>query len=153
METEKLSAKDNISIVKNKKSGNLANHLLWLLIIATFLLCLNYIIWGSFYFKCIFKSLTGYECPTCGMQRAIVSLFSGDFISGFWHNPYLTLMLPYFASLIITSLFNGALAKRARKILYHTLTITTLVIIMIAWWVIRNLPIWKDFVEMQITSM
>lgn len=143
----------NTSIVKNKKGGNLTNYLLWFLIIATFLLCLNYIIFDTFYFKCIFRALTGYDCPTCGMQRAFVSLLSGDFISGFWHNPYLTLMLPYFASIIITSLHNGYFAKNVKSILYHPLMIAALVILMIIWWIIRNLPFWKEFIEIQITSM
>lgn len=139
--------------MKNKKSGKLVNHLLWLLIIATFLLCLNYIFFNTLYFKCIFRTFTGYDCPTCGLQRAIISLFLGDFNKAFWYNPYLTLTLPYFALLILTSLLNVDITKKAKKILYHPLTIATFAILMITWWVIRNLPFWKEFAEMQITSM
>lgn len=139
--------------MKNKKGGKLANYLLWFLIIATFLLFLNYIVFDTFYFKCIFRTLTGLDCPTCGMQRSITSLFSGDFNKAFWHNPYLVLMLPYFVALILASLLNGNIAKKAKKILYHPLLIATFVVMMITWWVIRNFPFWKEFVETQITSM
>lgn len=139
--------------MKNKKSGKLVNYLLWLLIIATFLLFLNYIVFDSFYFKCIFRTLTGFDCPTCGMQRSIIALFSGEINKAFWHNPYLTLMLPYFATLILTSFLNWDIVQNAKKILSHPITIATLVILMIAWWMIRNLSFWKEFTETQITSM
>ena len=42
---------------------------------------------------CIFKDLTGIECPLCGMTRACYSIMHLHFASAFSYNP-LSLMLP-----------------------------------------------------------
>ncbi len=34
--------------------------------------------------RCLFKLITGYECPGCGSQRAFHSLLHGD-IAAAWH--------------------------------------------------------------------
>lgn len=50
---------------------------------------------------CLNKSLTGLECPGCGMQRAIVLLFQGEFKSAFFMYPAIyTLGLLFFCILI-----------------------------------------------------
>ncbi len=33
--------------------------------------------------SCTFKSYTGVDCPGCGFQRSVLSLFRGDFIESF----------------------------------------------------------------------
>ena len=34
-------------------------------------------------FSCPFKSYFGFDCPGCGFQRAIISLFKGDLADSF----------------------------------------------------------------------
>jgi len=37
--------------------------------------------------NCLFKSLTGLPCPTCGYSTAIGCLIGGDILHSFLHNP------------------------------------------------------------------
>lgn len=40
---------------------------------------------------CVFKTLTGYPCPTCGATRVVRSLFQFDIVAAFLWNPLLFL--------------------------------------------------------------
>ena len=122
------------------------SHFLWLLIIAALVFFINYQTFGTLYLRCIFKELTGYDCPACGTQRAVVSLFKGEFKQAFWYNPYLILLTPGIATILIRSLFNKDKNWIKKKSVYFIIAI--LGILMIAWTIIRNLPIWKEFVEL-----
>ena len=37
--------------------------------------------------NCLFKSITGLPCPTCGYSTAIGCLIGGDILHSFLHNP------------------------------------------------------------------
>lgn len=41
---------------------------------------------------CLFRSVTGWPCPGCGMTRAWVSLLHGDVAGMFYHHPMAPLM-------------------------------------------------------------
>jgi len=36
---------------------------------------------------CIFRNLTGYPCPGCGMSRAVMCLWHGNITRALWYNP------------------------------------------------------------------
>ena len=36
---------------------------------------------------CIFRSITGYPCPGCGMGHAMLALFHGHVAGALWYNP------------------------------------------------------------------
>ena len=42
---------------------------------------------GLVHFPCIFKSVTGLPCPSCGYSTAIGCLLAGDLGHSFLHNP------------------------------------------------------------------
>ena len=42
---------------------------------------------GILRFHCIFRSITGIPCPTCGYSSAIGSLLDGNLSLSFLHNP------------------------------------------------------------------
>ena len=130
--------------MKKNKSGKQINYLLWFFVIATLLFCFNYLFFDTLYIKCIIKSLTGYDCPTCGAQRAFVSFLKGDFVIAFWYNPYLFLLLLVFLVLIIIK--KDYLSKRILKCI-----VIILVLLMIVWVVLRNLPIWQEFISTKIS--
>ena len=37
--------------------------------------------------RCVFKTLTGLPCPTCGVTRTVIALSRGDFAHGLFMNP------------------------------------------------------------------
>lgn len=36
---------------------------------------------------CVYKNITGFPCPGCGMTRSTISLFKGDFFQSIMWNP------------------------------------------------------------------
>lgn len=50
-------------------------------------------------FSCTIKSLTGSDCPGCGMQRAFIELLKGNFEESFTHNSSL---LPFLITIFFT---------------------------------------------------
>lgn len=111
-----------------------------LLVITASLICANYLFFGTPYLRCIIKELTGYDCPACGAQRAVVSILRGDLISAFWYNPYLVLLL--LIGLILAIIKKKYLSKKRLQYI-----VITLVIVMVMWVIVRNLQIWQDFVS------
>ncbi len=51
--------------------------------------------------RCIFLTLTGYPCPTCGATRGAIHFFHGDFFAAFKWNPLV------FAGLCAISIFDA----------------------------------------------
>ncbi|GHV97061.1 DUF2752 domain-containing protein [Lactobacillus nasalidis] len=46
---------------------------------------------------CLFRALTGYLCPGCGMTRAINSILLGNFAQAWQYNPLSLTLLPLLA--------------------------------------------------------
>lgn len=49
----------------------------------------------SIFPKCIFKILTGLQCPGCGSQRAVHQMLNGNLFQAFDYNPLLMPALAY----------------------------------------------------------
>ena len=94
--------------------------------------------------KCVFKLLTGYDCPSCGVQRAAHSVLNGDFAKAFWLNPFIALALPYFLLIAITSFGHGPRIERARNIVQHRFIVMVYIVLFIVWWVVRNTAWWHS---------
>lgn len=84
------------------------------------------------------KALTGWECPGCGVQRAVHALLTGHFSAAFRFNPFLFLIMPY----AIIAIIAGAVKKPASQKLYFALTSKvacyTYIVLYFAWWILRN---------------
>lgn len=93
--------------------------------------------------KCMFKTLTGYDCPSCGGQRVLHELLSGNIIEAFWINPFLFIAIPYLLAIAYTAFAKGAVAKRLKPTVQHTVTISFYLILYIGWWILRNTPLWQ----------
>ncbi len=92
---------------------------------------------NSLFPKCIFYSLTGYQCAGCGTQRAIHCLLHGD-LAGVWHyNAALFVAVP----LIV--LYGYAEWRRTANVRLYTLlnsqvAIYSIIALTLAWWILRN---------------
>lgn len=91
--------------------------------------------------KCQFLMLTGYKCPGCGSQRAIHALLNGNFIEAVKFNAIFMLSLPILGAYIF-----GELTKTRYRRFYRAINskkaIYSLLIMYIAWWVVRNIFNW-----------
>lgn len=91
-----------------------------------------------FFPKCPFLLLTGLECPGCGSQRAIHSILHGDFIMALRYNALLVVSIPFVLSLIASKTVKTKLP--ALHIYLHSpIIVWGYFIIVIAWWILRNM--------------
>lgn len=95
----------------------------------------------SFFPKCPFLELTGWQCPGCGSQRAIHFLLNLDFAAAFRENALLVISIPYaltgFAFEAIRKPGNKMLRWRQR--LFGRNAIFIILIIIVGFWILRNL--------------
>lgn len=91
-----------------------------------------------FFPRCIFRSLTGWDCPGCGSQRALHALLHAD-VAGAWHyNAGLIVGLPLLALLCLAEWQRESLPRLHRAVTSTTF-ITILLAAIIVWWIGRNI--------------
>ena len=59
----------------------------------------------SYMLPCLTKQLLGFDCPGCGLQRALVYFFKGNFAEAFFMYPAVYAILTLLFFLIIDKLF------------------------------------------------
>ena len=88
---------------------------------------------GSFFPQCPFRLLTGLNCPGCGGLRMTHDVLHGDLVAAINDNVLLLVGIPL--------LVGWVLLRRRRGKSPMTLPATaTVVITLLAWTVVRNLP-------------
>ncbi len=82
----------------------------YLLYTAIFLTCFITLFYPLFdglfqgHIQCVFQSLTGHPCPTCGYTRALSSASQGNWSQAFLYNPLWMLFMLYLAALATLSI-------------------------------------------------
>lgn len=94
--------------------------------------------------KCAFKMMTGYDCPSCGSQRAIHALLNGDVVKAVKFNPFIFLIAPYLLILFYVMLSTNIFAQRIRYYAYNRITIIVYLLLYFLWWILRNTPLWHN---------
>ncbi len=93
-----------------------------------------------FFLFCPLHRFTGYQCPLCGLQQMIHHLLHGQLSGAFHGNPFLFLLIPYFAVLLF---FNLSDKKESHPKLFERLygdrTLLILLIIAVVFGISRNL--------------
>jgi hypothetical protein len=93
-----------------------------------------------FFPKCIFKTITGFDCPGCGIQRAIHYLLNLEFGNAFRANAFFVLVIPYIlVGFIVESNNNNKSFSNIRNVFYGTKAILIVFTVVIFWWIFRNL--------------
>jgi hypothetical protein len=90
---------------------------------------------------CPFKAVTGWDCPGCGGTRAAHQLFTGHIGAALSFNVLAVLAMPFilwglFASL--TAMLGG---PRWRSISLSSQWTRVALVVLVAFWVLRNLPV------------
>jgi len=88
--------------------------------------------------KCFFHELTGLYCPGCGVQRSFHALLNGHILTAINYNLLFILFLP----LIIYFILVFVLGKKhpASSFIYKPVFSFTVVIVVVSFWVFRNIP-------------
>lgn len=94
---------------------------------------------GSF-FVCPFHAATGLDCPGCGATRGLYELVHGNLVAMADCNLLLALALPFLALRYVQWTGVRAGRFRPRMTLAKPRWIIAFGIVVIAFWVVRNLP-------------
>ena len=90
--------------------------------------------------KCVFKMLTGLQCPSCGIQRALHCLLHGDVVAAVRYNPFLAVAVPYAFAAVLSTWYNfGHRLDFLRRIVYSRAALLSFACIFIGWWILRNI--------------
>lgn len=81
----------------------------------------------SWFPRCPFLVLTGYQCPGCGTLRAIHSLLHFNFKNALYLNWLTVISIPVLVSLIFS-----------RRLRFSVVFVRIILAVIMAWWVIRN---------------
>jgi len=88
----------------------------------------------SFYPPCLFKLITGLDCPGCGGIRAVYSLLHGQFLSAADYNLLLVTILPVLLiNLVAQQTFPST------KIWSNVNKAIVFVILVCIFWILRNI--------------
>lgn len=96
---------------------------------------------GSFYPPCPFHRLTGLYCPGCGSLRAVHQLLHGNLPVALGLNPLMVLSLPFLGYCLISPCV-ATVAKRANAGFIPAFWIWLILLVIILFWILRNLPIY-----------
>lgn len=93
-----------------------------------------------FFPKCPMKLLTGYQCPSCGVQRATHALMNGHFLEALHFNWWFVLAVPFFLLIVFSTLFPGRpFWARIGAVVKSKTAIWCYIASYFLWWVLRNL--------------
>ena len=93
---------------------------------------------SGLYPRCMFRQLSGLECPGCGSQRAIHALLHGHISEAWSYNALLLIEMPLIALMLAAGSMSRHFPRLHAALNSRTLIVTLLVTI-IGWTIIRNL--------------
>ena len=92
---------------------------------------------NSFFPKCIFKQVTGWDCAGCGSQRMLHALLHGEFAKAWSYNAGFIVISPIIFSMFLASILRDKF-PRFYRVMYSSIMVYTTVALCVAWGVLRN---------------
>lgn len=93
----------------------------------------------SFPISCIWKDLTGTQCPACGAQRALHAVTHGNFAEALSYNYFFILSIPYAFLAILVSWYNyNHVFDKLKTYVFHRYALKAYVYLYFGWWILRN---------------
>lgn len=90
--------------------------------------------------KCMMKSLTGWDCPGCGIQRAFHAASHGNWTEAIGYNLFLVYSLPYFLCIALTEwVMWGKWKKHCRRVFESREAGILYIILFVVWGIARNI--------------
>lgn len=95
---------------------------------------------SSLYPQCPFRAITGYDCPGCGITRALHAALRGDLVQAASHNLLLVIVA---LATVVWLAWNLLRTRRGRSPVRFSLPPPATIAVglaVAAFWVLRNLP-------------
>lgn len=94
----------------------------------------------DFPFKCVWKVLTGTQCPACGFQRAFHSLMNGHYTEALSYNYFFIISIPFAIIAVLAEWYNyHHKLDFLRTFVHNQYTLKTYIVLYFTWWLIRNI--------------
>jgi hypothetical protein len=99
----------------------------------------------GFYPRCMFRMVTGLNCPGCGATRSVYSLMHGEPAAAFSYNPLFVTALP-FMIVVVAQLAWSLCTGRPVRIIKAPVWVAKVVFgLVLVYWIVRNLDIYPFF--------
>ncbi|QIY84146.1 DUF2752 domain-containing protein [Chryseobacterium sp. NEB161] len=86
---------------------------------------------SSLFLSCPLKSVTGYDCPGCGSQRALHALLHGRFAEAFGFNPLFVISIPLVLLILLISWINQYRSADKQILFYRSKAFLIIVLIIV----------------------
>jgi hypothetical protein len=93
---------------------------------------------GNYMPRCLFRSLTGFQCPGCGSQRFLHALLHGNVAEAVSYNYIFALFIPLIIFLLLLQIYRRKYASLYARV-YTPVNIIIILGIIVAWTVLRNI--------------
>ena len=101
------------------------------LVVVILLFCLNF----GIYVPCLFRKVTGFYCPGCGITRMVIACFQFDFYQAFRYNPLVFIL---FVGVILFKILRFQFSVKVREYASYFL-----LVIVIFYGVLRNIEMFS----------
>lgn len=102
---------------------------------------------SSYFLKCPLKTITGYECAGCGVQRALHELLHLRFLEAFKFNPLFVISIPIILIVMVANLSKNETLKQISKRFFESRIFTFLALIIVfVFSLLKNTDFYKDFI-------
>ena len=90
---------------------------------------------------CTFKQLTGFDCPGCGLTRAMHSLVTGHPVAAIDHNIFIAAIFPLAAYMYVRWLLRTTVGYELPAVRASRAFTYAILPIVLSFWVLRNIPV------------
>lgn len=92
----------------------------------------------NFGIPCLFYTITGLQCPGCGISRMFLALFQLDFAAAFHYNAAVLCLLPLFILVGVRKIYLYIRYNR-KKDLLSDIGVWGMIVVLILFGVLRNI--------------